>query len=270
MYEDKPCAQEMRDRPTSTQLTFAFCSFSAQLESLTGVTWRGGLSVGLLCPLLSAHGVCCFGQRPHRSEGTIRHMANVTLYDFIDVNRDELIGRCRAKVAKRSSPLATEAEIDHGVPLFLNQLLEELRHGPSKTHEISKAAARHGHDLLLQGFTVGQVVHDYGDVCQSVTDLAVELGAPIAAEDFRTLNRCLDDAIAGAVTDYARQQDVTRDGASHELQNLINAAITAFEVLQTGTVGVSGRTGELVHRSLLSVRALLDRPVAKAVDTESV
>jgi hypothetical protein len=47
------------------------------------------------------------------------------------------------------------------------------------------------HDLLLQGFTVSQVVHDYGDVCQSITDLAVEVNAPISTDDFRMLNRCL-------------------------------------------------------------------------------
>ena len=76
----------------------------------------------------------------------------------------------------------------------------------------------HGHDLLLQGFTISQVVHDYGDVCQSVTDLAVETDAPISSDDFRTLNRCLDDAIAGAVTEYAHGQDVIRFGASQQLQ----------------------------------------------------
>jgi hypothetical protein len=188
-------------------------------------------------------------------------MANTTLYDFIDANRDELIGRCRAKVAKRSAPPPTEREIDHGVPLFLNQLCEELRHGPSKTHEITKSAKLHGHDLLLHGFTISQVVHGYGDVCQSITDLAVELTAPIGTDDFRTLNRCLDDAIAGAVTEFAREQDVARDGESHKLENLIDTAITAFEVLRTGNVGVAGSTGAVVHRSLTAIRAaLVDRP----------
>jgi hypothetical protein len=71
---------------------------------------------------------------------------------------------------------------------------------------------------LLQGFTVGQVVHGYGDVCQAVTDLAVEMGAPISTDDFRTLNRCLDDAIAGAVTEYAGEQDVTRDGEARDCE----------------------------------------------------
>ena len=170
-------------------------------------------------------------------------MANVTLSDFIDENRDDLIGRCRAKVAKRSPPPPTEAEIDHGVPLFLDQLCEELRHGPSQTHEITKSAMEHGHDLLLQKLTLSLVVHDYGNVCQSVTDLGVELAAPISTDDFRTLNRCLDDAIAGAVTEFAREQDVTRDGESDKLENLTNAAITVFEVIRTGNLGVGGAPG---------------------------
>jgi hypothetical protein len=198
-------------------------------------------------------------------------MASITLSDFIDQNRDELIGRCRAKVAKRSAPPPTEAEINHGVPIFLDQLCEELRHGPSKTHAISKSAMEHGHDLLLRKFTISQVVHDYGDVCQSVTDLAVELAAPISTDDFRTLNRCLDDAIAGAVTEFARGQDVTRDGESHQLENLTNAAITAFEVLQTGNVGIGGSTGAVVHRNLLAIRAALaDRPAVEIEATLAV
>jgi hypothetical protein len=197
-------------------------------------------------------------------------MATVPLQEFIGVYRDELIRRCRAKVAKRAAPPPTEAEIDHGVPLFLDQLVKELRHGRSKTHEITKGAAQHGHDLLLQGFTVSQVVHGYGDVCQSVTDLAVEMDAPISVEDFRTLNRCLDDAIAGAVTEYAGEQEVTRDGESQELRTLTDTAITAFEVLQTGRVGIGGSTGAVVHRSLMAIRAaLVDRPLTEIRDSKS-
>jgi hypothetical protein len=194
-------------------------------------------------------------------------MATMKLSEFISSNRDELIGRCRAKVAKRSAPATTDAEIDHGVPLFLHQLVNELRHGPSKTHEISTSAIQYGHELLLQGFTVSQVVHNYGDVCQSVTDLAMETGAPIATDEFRTLNGCLDDAIAGAVTEYSRGQQVTRDGHSDEMRRWINTAITAFEVLQSGRVGIGGTTGRLLSMSLTKVSALIERPVAETTQT---
>ena len=66
-------------------------------------------------------------------------------------------------------PPPTPAEIDHGVPVFLDQLQNALRFGLSMTSEIGVAALQHGHDLLLQGFTVSQVVHDYGDICQAIT-----------------------------------------------------------------------------------------------------
>jgi len=180
----------------------------------------------------------------------------MTLNTFLGENRHEIIARCRVKVAKRSAPLTAKAELDHGVPMFLDQLREELDHGPSKTNEIGKSAKMHGHDLLLQEFTISQVVHGYGDVCQSVTDLAVELGAPISTDDFRTMNRCLDDAIAGAVTEFARERDVARDGGTTDLLTLTDTAITAFEVLQSGNVGVGGSTGNVIYRSLKSIREI--------------
>jgi hypothetical protein len=184
-------------------------------------------------------------------------MANITLDQFIGIHREELIRRCRVKVKSRSAPPPTDKEVDHGVPLFLDQLCAELRQGPTKINEISKSAMKHGHDLLLQGFSISQVVHDYGDVCQSVTDLAVETQAPISTDDFRTLNRCLDDAIACAVTEFSNSQDVPRGGDSDKLRNLADTAITAFEVLQSGNVGIGGSTGAVVHRSLVAIRAAL-------------
>jgi hypothetical protein len=190
-------------------------------------------------------------------------MSSVRLDAFICSHRDEIIGRCRSKVANRANPAATEAEIDRGVPLFLDQLVDELREGPSTGQAIGRSASQHGRDLLFQGFTVGQVVHDYGDICQSVTDLALEQAAPISTDDFRTLNRCLDDAIAGAVTEFSRQQDIDRLGESHQLQSLIDSTITAFEVLQEGSVGVGGSTGALVHRNLVAIRAVIARPVVR-------
>ena len=204
------------------------------------------------------------------------------LYEFITLNRDEIIRRCRAKVAARSSPRATLAEIDHGVPLFLDQLVEALLRGASDSQEISDSAVLHGRDLLRQGFTVSQVVHDYGDVCQSITELAVETNAPISTDDFRVLNGCLDNAIAGAVTQYGREQrqpHVSADPAhehetsaffAHELRNLLNTAIIAFEVVRTGNVGVSGSTGAVLHPSLVGACELVARSLAGVRVTQGV
>ena len=204
------------------------------------------------------------------------------LHEFIAVNREEIIRRCRAKVAARSAPPPTGAEIDYGVPVFLDQLADALRLGLISSREIDKSATQHGHDLLLQGVTVSQVVHDYGDVCQSITELAGEMNAPISTDDFRTLNRCLDDAIAGAVTEYGRARNQsTLDGETargrerlgflaHELRNLVNTAIMAFEVLKTGNVGVAGSTGTVLQRSLMGLRTLIGRSLAEVRLTQGV
>ena len=201
---------------------------------------------------------------------------------FIADHREQIVTRCRAKVAVRSAPVPNQPDEDYGVPLFLDQLIEALRLGVRSSPEIGESAIQHGRELLRKGFTVSQVVHDYGDVCQSVTELATEMSAVIGSADFCVLNRCLDDAIAGAVSEYGRQRDQsTVDVAAargadrleflaHELRNLLNTAILSFEVLRTGNVGVSGSTGTVLHRSLLGLRALIGRSLAEARLTQGI
>jgi signal transduction histidine kinase len=129
---------------------------------------------------------------------------------------------------------------------------------------------------------VSQVVHDYGDVCQTITKLAAEANWPISTDDFGTLNRCLDDAIAGAVTMYQHEiqqtdlDDAARNGNErmgflvHELRNLLNTAIIAFEVLKTGNVGVAGSTGAVLNRSLVGLRQLIAGSLDEARMTRAV
>ena len=204
------------------------------------------------------------------------------LHEFITLNREEIITRCRAKVATRLIPTPSEAEINHGVPLFLDQLVDALHSGGTNSLEIDASAGQHGHDLLLRGFTVSQVVHDYGDVCQTITELALETNAPIGTDDFRMLNRCLDNAIAGAVTMYEREsQQSHSDKAAdrdnermgflvHELRNLVNTAVVAFEVLKSGNVGVAGSTGAVLNRSLMGLRDLIARSLEEVRLTHGV
>ncbi|MEA3156723.1 MAG: hypothetical protein QOK44_4312 [Betaproteobacteria bacterium] len=205
------------------------------------------------------------------------------LHDFLTTNRKELIKRCRDKVAKRFEPAQTPAAIDHGVPLFLQQLVDTLRleqsthtrdmSAPERTPaptEIGRGAAIHGAELLRLGYTVDQVVHDYGDVCQAVTELAVEQKAPIAIDEFRTLNRCLDNAIADAVTAFGRSGQTTindraetlnkrLDHFAEEQRRLVDIAIRSYNAIKTGSIGLSGSTGTLLTQALDDLRSLADR-----------
>lgn len=216
------------------------------------------------------------------------------LWEFLRANRETLVARCRGKVARRPLLHPTARELRYGIPLFLDQLIRALQlepaSGPSEAgvplampaismapspSDIGRTAAQHGNELLRVGFTVDQVVHDYGDLCQSVTEMVVEQGLTVTAAEFRTFNRCLDEAIADAVAEFGRQRDQftadehtrtenERTGVlAHELRNLIGNAILAFAAIKKGRVGVTGATGAMLDRSLIGLRDLVDRAVVE-------
>jgi hypothetical protein len=210
------------------------------------------------------------------------------LHDFLSSNRNELISRCRSKVSKRDSPPVTPKELEHGVPLFLEQLVWALRceeespgldrdriFGPlSKTPaavESSRTAALHGKELLDDGYSVDQVVHDYGDICQAITELAQQKNAPVTVDEFRTFNRLLDNAIADAVASFGHHRDATisaqgaqdqqvwRGSLGDEQRKLLDMAVSAFDALKVGNIGLRGATGALLEDSLARLRDLIDR-----------
>ncbi|CAN5908666.1 hypothetical protein BH11MYX4_BH11MYX4_08670 [soil metagenome] len=196
------------------------------------------------------------------------------LRDFISENREEILARARLRVAGRSSPAASDVELTRGLPVFLDQLGEALLKASSSEaadHTAMKeTASDHGDVLFDQGLTAEQVVHDYGDLCQVITGLAVEQKSDIPAQDFQTFNLCLDDAIAGAVTSYSARrerslaaEDTERLGVlAHEMRNVLNVAMLAFASIRKGTVAPGGSTGAMLERNLLNLQTLVDRSMA--------
>ena len=215
------------------------------------------------------------------------------MYRFLSDNYAELVARCTAKVSQRPKRAATPEQLANGIPLFLSQLISTLEaEGEGRMAEsfrisgasggeasgssvMGASATAHGRRLLELGYTVDQVVHDYGDICQAITDLAVERRAPFSVPEFRTLNRCLDNAIADAVTEFSAGRDETlalsRLGAEnerrgilvHELRNEIHAATMAYQALKSGKLAIGGSTGDLLRRSLDSAARLLDSSLAE-------
>ena len=208
---------------------------------------------------------------------------------FLAVHRDDLIRRCAAKVAQRPLRAGTEAQLGSGIRLFIAQLQRTLeaeeRHQPLESLRISGApggdalalsemgvsAMHHGKQLLELGFSVDQVVHGYGDLCQAVTDLAFELDAPFAVTEFRTLNRCLDNAIASAVTAFSTARDAsaaqTQAHANERMEALHDAmrsslamASYAVAALELGNLPMSGATGAVLKKSLGDLRRKLGGP----------
>jgi hypothetical protein len=169
------------------------------------------------------------------------------------------------------------------VPLFLEQLVHTLEseeltaarpaHHPDPSpvdSEIGRAATLHGTELLRLGYSVNQVVHHYGDVCQAVTELAVQKAQAITADEFRTLNRCLDEAIADAVTAFGdERENVILNQATdmhqqlgavaEEQRRLVDIALETLAAIQTGNVGIAGATASALSNTLRELRVLIDR-----------
>lgn len=215
------------------------------------------------------------------------------MHNFLANNRADLIARCKAKVALRPERVATEEQLENGVPMFLEQLTRTLQaeqggereesdrisgHPAGATLERSEmaiSATAHGAKLLTLGYTVDQVVRDYGDLCQSITELAQERDAPFSVGEFKTLNRCLDNAVAYAVTEFsfakeavrARQQTLDANerlgSLAHELRNALSTANLAVGALETGALPVAGATGSVLKRSLKTLGGLIDRALGE-------
>ena len=211
------------------------------------------------------------------------------LYEFLKSNRAELIERCRAKAARRTPAHQQPPQGEDGIPRFLTQLIdtfrfertpEALARHKAEGHrrpslalvppDIASAASRYGVELRSQGFTIDHVVHGYGDLCQALTELALEKDAPITVDEFHTFNRCLDNAIADAVTSFSSADAPATSEPAHvpspgpgspaqEMLSLIERAIHSFAAIKGGDVGAKGTTGALHEGSLIALRNLVER-----------
>ena len=154
---------------------------------------------------------------------------------FLIENRNEILKYCEAKSRAAREGLPSSSKLKRGLPIFFTQLIEVLHKNAKpkkvdmspKIHKtrhtnverlklsrqaqrkmkgdrviITKTAAVHGAELLRLGYTISQVVHAYGALCQSITEIAHEKRIKISSIDFQSFNLCLDIAIAGAVTAY--------------------------------------------------------------------
>ena len=84
---------------------------------------------------------------------------------------------------------------------------------------------------------------------------------------------CLDDAIAGAVTEYGFERDRSIDegiagetagveAMARELRNSIQRTSVALGAITAGYVGIAGSTGRVLDQSLLNAEGLCDRLIA--------
>jgi signal transduction histidine kinase len=226
----------------------------------------------------------------------------MALLEFLKANEKAVL----ASIEGKSSALAGVRPVSEvqrsGLPIFFKQLLHVLEQAPTEVMhpevdrdgmvraandsdepgiaaaagrpfdvEVAKSAGAFGKELEQQGYTLSHVVHAYGAICQAITEIAIEKQAAITTEEFRALNRCLDTAIAGAVTMFhaERAEDVTKRESqhlgflAHELRNALSIVKTSLRLIKSGTVGFGGSIGQVLDRALNRQQELIDRSLAE-------
>ena len=121
------------------------------------------------------------------------------------------------------------------------------------------------------GYTLSHVVHAYGSMCQSITELATKKEIRITPDEFHNLNRCLDVAIAGAVTEYqalrnteVSSREVEHLGfLAHELRNALGTVTMSLGLIRDGTVGFGGNVGQVLDRGLKLISQLIDNSLTE-------
>jgi hypothetical protein len=177
------------------------------------------------------------------------------LADLISTHRHELLQRC-ALTAQTLSP-GLDASHTRGIGAFLDQLIEALHQKASRPDNRIRCVAHDG-DFFSEGATLTDVVRDYENVCQAVSELAVEHGVAIAAADHQTTVRCLDDTVSAALASYAARLRKANRGRAENILPLVDGVIAAFDVLQGGRISIGGSTGDLVRLSLQCIRTELE------------
>ncbi len=227
------------------------------------------------------------------------------LPEFLKENKNEILEVARLESLSLAGVRPTSDQLKLGLPIFFQQIVHildlekikspaaisvkpdtiarekaatesnEVAMAMASAHpediELAKSSGLLGVELLRLGYTLSHVVHIYGSLCQAITGLAAKKSINISALEFRNLNRCLDVAIAGAVTEFQsfrelqkRNEEVKRCGfCAHELRNSLGSALMSFELIKSGEVGFSGSVGQILGRSLKRMNELIGRTLTE-------
>ena len=223
------------------------------------------------------------------------------LHDFLLKNEEEILTMTATKFLEVTGIRPSSDQLKLGLPVFLKQLMDTLHleqidnsrpsdkkgmvkaanendeegiamaDGRPDEAEVAKIAGRHGAELLRLGYTLTHVVHAYGAMCQSITALATTKSASITPNEFHHMNRCLDIAIAGAVTGFASHRDIQEKSRevehlgflAHELRNALYSAKISLQLMKTGTVGYGGSTSQVLDRSLNRMEEIIGRSLTE-------
>lgn len=195
------------------------------------------------------------------------------LYEFLQEYQAEILALAEEKTLKLAGSLPSSEKLKMGLPIFFEQLIAYLKNPDAELSEknILAGASGHGKELQKLNYSVSHVVHAYGAMCQSVTELAQRRNANISTKEFNELNMCLDYAIASAVSSFQfitvkinEDRELQHLGfLVHELRNSLSSATIAHEMIKQGLVGTGGNTSRVLEENLSRMRNLIDRSLSE-------
>jgi signal transduction histidine kinase len=224
------------------------------------------------------------------------------LHEFLINNQEDILVMTAKKTLEFTGAHPSSEQLKKGLPIFYTQLLNMLKierafsinppldnagfqkagqendepaiaaaSGHPEEAGVTESAGQHGAELQRLDYTLSHVVHAYGAMCQSITEIASEKKITITPHEFHDLNRSLDIAIAGAVTKFQSQENMQTKRRevehlgflAHELRNALNTASFCYQLIKGGSVGVSGKTGQLMENSLNQMEELIDRSLTE-------
>lgn len=193
------------------------------------------------------------------------------LHDFLTEERTVILDKAKEKSKQGEKGRGSSTAMDQGWGLFYDELTELMRQDePFASHnelgQHTQQAEKHGEEYLRMGYTLSEVVHSYGIICQAITSHADEQKYQITSREFQQLNLSLDTAIAEAVTEYETvaaekvdASEIKRLGyLAHELRNCIQNVTITLEMIKAGSVGSQGNTSAVLDRNLLRMTSLID------------
>ena len=201
----------------------------------------------------------------------------VPLHEFLQVNRERILALTGAKTLAISESKPTTENLQKDLPEFYDYLVSVLKREAEADHKVAAlsphppSTARHGKESSQLGYTVSQVVHGYGAICQAITETAQSTKTEITPGEFCTLNMSLDNAIAEAVAEFQKEHTMAEDQDRdkqlgflvHELRNALSGAILAHTLIKQGVVGTGGSTNAMMERAFQRMRDMLDRSFAE-------
>ena len=205
------------------------------------------------------------------------------LHEFLQQYKKEIIQSCKDKVVADTASKPTTALLQQGLPIFYDELIGVLQRTAATSHATYSSAAyvenrikegdaaAHGKESLRLGYSISQVVHSYGAVCQAIMEYVQTKSYAITAREFQDLNFSLDCAIAEAVSEFEKVQtesisksEVERLGfLMHEIRNSLSAASAAHDMIRKGSVGGAGVTSEVLSRSHARMQHLIESAEAE-------